>query len=251
MNETNVHLYDRSAPGWKRTEPILLSDFTARPFLLSWCQPIDGKRVLDLGCGEGYFSRQLKQQGAAYVEGVDIAREMIAGASAAEESEPLGIHYRVSDAAEFSGMQDEVFDLAVAVFLFNYVDQEKMTKIMKGVFRVLRRGGRFIFSVPHPMFPFLHEELPPFHFRRNGAGYFSGRNELFEGRIWRRDGTDLPVRCVHKTIDDYFKALAEAGFVSLPSIRELHVQPKHLKMDPKFFAPLQEKPLHLAFKIMR
>ena len=251
MNETNAHLYDRSAPNWKRTEPILLSDFTARPFLLSWCEPIHGKHILDLGCGEGYFSRQLKQRGAAYVEGIDSAKGMISGAIEAEESEPLGIHYRVSDAAKLSGIHDEAFDLVVAVFLFNYVDQETMATIMKGVFRVLCRGGRFVFSVPHPLFAFLHEEQPPFHFRRNGVGYFSGRNELFEGRIWRRDGADLPVRCIHKTIDDYFNALAEAGFASLPGVRELYVQPKHLEMDPQFFEPLKEKPLHLAFQITR
>ena len=35
MTEPNADVYDRSAPGWKRTEPILLSDFTVRPFLLS------------------------------------------------------------------------------------------------------------------------------------------------------------------------------------------------------------------------
>ena len=40
MNETNVHLYDRSAPGWKRTEPILLSDFTARPFCCPGANPL-------------------------------------------------------------------------------------------------------------------------------------------------------------------------------------------------------------------
>ena len=112
-------------------------------------------------------------------------------------------------------------------------------------------GGRFIFSVPHPFFAFLHEEQPPFYFRRNGADYFSGRNQLFEGRIWRRDGTNIPVRCVHKTFDDYFNSLAAAGFTSLPVIRELYAQPQHLKMDPDFFEPLKNKPLHLAFRIMR
>ena len=251
MNETNAHLYDRSAPDWKRTAPMLLSDFTARPFLLSWCEPIHGQRILDLGCGEGYFSRQLKQRGAAYVEGIDIAKGMIANAITSEEAEPLGVHYRVSDAVELPGMHDKPFDLVVAVFLFNYVDQETMVTIMKAVFRILRHGGRFVFSVPHPLFAFIHTEQPPFYFHRNESGYFSGRNKLFEGRLWRRDGTDVPVRCIHKTFDDYFKALAEAGFGSLPDVRELYVQPQHLNMDPKFFEPLQETPLHLAFHIIR
>ncbi|MFP6613590.1 MAG: methyltransferase domain-containing protein [Pirellulales bacterium] len=251
MNETNADLYNRSADDWKRTEPILLSDFTARPFLLSRCEPVCGLRVLDLGCGEGYFARQLKQRGAADVVGLDSSENMIDGALAAEKAEPLEIRYRVSDAGELSEFHDEEFDLVVAVFLFNYVDREKMTSIMKEVLRVLRRGGRFIFSVPHPFFAYLHKEQPPFYFQRNDAGYFSGRNELFEGRIWRRDGTHVPVRCIHKTVDDYFHALAAAGFTSLPAIQELHVQPKHLEFDPEFFEPLKDKPLHLAFQINR
>tara|TARA_B100000809_G_scaffold266506_1_gene329565 strand:- start:1851 stop:2606 length:756 start_codon:yes stop_codon:yes gene_type:complete len=250
MNETNAELYNRSASDWQRTEPILLSDFTARPFVLSWCKPIEGQHVLDLGCGEGYIARQLKKRGAARVEGIDISREMIAGATATEKAEPLGIHFQVGDASQPTGFDDETFDLVVAVFLFNYVDREQMTSIMKEAFRVLRSGGRFIFSVPHPCFPFLHEEQPPFYFQRDGAGYFSGRDRLFEGRIWRRDGTNVPVRCVHKTLDDYFHSLAAAGFTSLPAVRELYPQPEHLEMDPDFFGPLKDTPLHLAFHIV-
>jgi len=251
MIESNVALYNRAAVDWKRTEPVLLSDFTARPFMLSWCEPVQDKRVLDLGCGEGYFARQLAQRGAAQVDGIDSSEKMIDGAAAVEAADPMGIRYRVSDAAELSEFEDESFDLVVAVFLFNYVDCDKMTAIMRGVFRVLRPGGRFIFSVPHPFFPFLHEEQPPFFFQRDDAKYLSARDDLFEGRIWRRDGTDVPVRCIHKRLEDYFQALAAAGFNRLPEVRELHAQQKHLEMDPGFFAPLKDKPLHLAFRINR
>lgn len=251
MKERNVDLYNRSAHQWKRNKPVLLSDFTARPFLLSWCEPLHGQQVLDLGCGEGYVARQLKERGAEHVEGVDISEEMIDRAVEAENTLPLGIRYQVLDASQLSKFEDQQFDLVVAVFLFNYVDCQHMTIIMKEVFRVLRRGGSFIFSVPHPLFPFLHEEQAPFYFDRKGGGYFSTRNTLFEGRIWQRDGTDVPVRCIHKTVDDFFISLAASGFATLPSVRELYVQPEHLEMDPKFFFPLKDKPLHLAFRITR
>ena len=251
MSETTQTLYDRSARDWERTEPILLSDFTARPFVLSWCEPIAGQRVLDLGCGEGYFARQLKECGAASVEGIDSSSRMIDGARAAERASPLDIRYRVADATELSGFGDGDLDLVVAIFLFNYVEIEKMTTIMREVHRVLREGGRFIFAVPHPLFAFLHGEHPPFYFQRGEAGYFSGRNELFEGSIWRRDGTHVPVRCIHKTLDDYFRSLATAGFNSMPAVRELHARPGHLAMDPAFFSPLKDKPLHLAFQLTR
>jgi len=53
-------LYEESAADWKRVEPILLSDYSARPFVIDLCEPIVNKNILDLGCGEGYVGRDMK-----------------------------------------------------------------------------------------------------------------------------------------------------------------------------------------------
>ncbi len=70
-------LYDESAGDWKRVEPILLSDYSARPFVIDLCEPIVNKNILDLGCGEGYVGRELINRGAQYVHGIDISSRMI------------------------------------------------------------------------------------------------------------------------------------------------------------------------------
>ena len=67
---TTSELYDVAAPTWVRTEPVLLSDYTARPFVLDAAAPIKGHRVLALGCGEGYVSRQLAAHAPARLLGV-------------------------------------------------------------------------------------------------------------------------------------------------------------------------------------
>jgi len=72
-----------------------------------------------------------------------------------------------------------------------------------------------------------------------------------EGRIWRRDGGSTPVRCVHKTMADYLRAVAEAGWTSLPYLDELGVTAEHLALDPAFFGPLKGMPLHLLFELGR
>ena len=54
---------------------------------------LDGKRVMDLACGFGFYTRLLKQHGAAQVIGVDISPEMIRLAHQQEQAEPLGITY--------------------------------------------------------------------------------------------------------------------------------------------------------------
>lgn len=251
MVETTAALYNRSSQNWQRGEPILLSDFTARPFLLDWCAPVEGLDVLDLGCGEGYVARQLKQRGAKTLEGIDISEEMIKSAQEREASEQLGIRYRAGDASVLEMFEDASFDLVAAVFLFNYLDRAHTEATMTQVNRVLRPGGRFVFAVPHPSLSFMRGEEEPFYFARNGAGYFSGRDQQFEGKIWRRDGVGVAVRCVHKTLDDYFRALHGAGFTRLPDIHELHATDEHLAFDPAFFGPLEDQPLHLAFRIQK
>jgi toxoflavin synthase len=252
MTISTQKLYDEASEDWIRKEPTLLSDYTARPFLLDWCQPVAGLDVLDLGCGEGYFARNLKIRGAGNIEGVDLSPEMIQRAVAEESREELGIQYRTGDATELDAFPDDCFDLVVSVFLFNYLTREQTAQAMREIHRVLRPGGRFIFAVPHPSFAFSRESSEgqaPFYFTTGDSGYFSGRDQLFEGEIYRRDGVALAVRCVHKTLADYFSSLQSAGFSKLPEIEELHVTPEMLKTDEKFFGPLVDRPLHMAFRM--
>ena len=251
MTISTRELYDDASDDWQRTAPILLSDFTARPFLMEWCQPVDGLDVLDLGCGEGYFARGLKERGAGRIRGVDVSEEMIRGAQQRETKEQLGIEYRAGDAGDLPDIEDDAVDLCVAVFLFNYVDLARTRHIMREVHRVLRPGGRFVFAVPHPSLAFLGEKRAPFYFEPDGVGYFSGRDRQFEGEIWRRDGKSVPVRSVHKTMEDYLTGLRDAGFEKMPDVVELRATEEHLELDPEWFGPLRDLPLHVAFRLTR
>ena len=249
MSESTELLYDRASVDWTRTRPLLLSDYTARPFLLDWCKPIEGARILDLGCGEGYFARHLKRGGALSVEGIDLSRKMIERAKEQELRDDLGIRYRVGTAIALDCFPDESLDLVVAVFLFNYMDRKEMSRSMREIRRILKPGGRFVFAVPHPSLPFSGAQEPPFYFCPGEAGYFSGRDRLFEGEIFRLDGVAVPVRCVHKTFSDYFAAFAEVGFGLMPEVEELYVTMEMLDVDLNFFLPLLDQPLHAAFRL--
>ncbi|MBW4616954.1 MAG: class I SAM-dependent methyltransferase [Desmonostoc vinosum HA7617-LM4] len=245
------NLYNSTASQWIRSEPSSLSDFTARPFILELCEPITGLRVLDLGCGEGYCSRELRRRGAAQVHGIDLSQAMINAARSQEAEETLGISYEVGCATDLKQFDDGTIDLVVAVFLFNYLTTTQTQQCMAEVARLLSPGGRFVFSVPHPSFPYIHKGEYPFYFQVEGAGYFSKRDQQFPGRIWKRDGSWLNVQLVHKTLEDYFDALKNAGFNTMPTLRELKVTPEHLAVDESFFSPLIDIPLHLAIQISK
>ena len=249
--ETPQHLYNASASRWARSEPQCVSDYTGRPAVLALCEPAAGLRVLDLGCGEGYCARQLRHRGAREVTGLDLSAGMLQAALAQEQREPLGIRYLHGDAADLARFASQTFDLVLAMCLFNYLDLAAMTTCMGEVARVLRPGGHFVFAVPHPALPFLHPVAPPLYFAVRPGGYFSARDGHFPGRTWRRDGTPLEVQLRHKTLEDYFQALQVAGFHSLPVVRELHVTPEILAVDPAFFGPVLDVPLHLAMALTR
>jgi len=249
MNNTE-DIYNTTAELWARSEPRSLSDFTARPRIFDLCGDIRGLTVVDLGCGEGYCARVFEERGAAAVEGIELSKNMVALAQG-KQTENSIINYCCGDVSHLPyGAQ--YFDLAVGVFVFNYLSLEKTQSAFREIFRVLKPGGTFIFSVPHPSFPFIKTTaLEPFYFDMKGHGYFSARGKTFNGKIYCRDGKALLVQMIPKTLEDYFTTLKEAGFLSLPEIQELGITDEMLAMDADFFGPLVDTPLHLVFKIRK
>jgi SAM-dependent methyltransferase len=101
------------------------------------------KTVLDLACGEGFYTRQFKQHGAARVVGVDISPQMIELARAEEARKPLGIEYLVQDAGQLD--LPERFDLVVAAYLLNYArDRDQLLTMTRAISRSLKPGCRFV-----------------------------------------------------------------------------------------------------------
>jgi SAM-dependent methyltransferase len=104
---------------------------------------IRGLRVLDLACGEGFYTRQLAQAGAAEVVGVDISPVMIDMARNEEMRSPLGIEYCVADVGSLD--LGRAFDLVVGVYLLHYARSgESLGAMCASVARHLVAGGRFV-----------------------------------------------------------------------------------------------------------
>lgn len=245
-----AQVYNDNAKKWLRLTPSSLSDFTARPFVFEACGELNKRSVLDIGCGEGYCARELKRRGAGDYLGLDLSAQMIEAAQIQEAQDQLGIEYRACNVVEF--IPDRQFDLCIAVFLFNYLRVEDMQRVFSMVYKSLPPQGEFIFSVPHPFFPFVRaSQAAPFYFDATGKNYFTDVNEKFEGEIWKRSGEPLHVQCVHKTFSDYFDCLRHAGFSGMPELKELSVTPELVAMDEAFFSPLLNEPLHVLFKVKK
>ncbi len=102
-----------------------------------------GMSVLDVACGEGFYTRLLRQQGAAAVTGVDLSQGMIELARRQEELHQQGIEYVVGDAKQLN--LPAQYDLVVAAYLLNYAqDRQELAEMTRGIARCLKPGGRFV-----------------------------------------------------------------------------------------------------------
>ena len=115
-----------------------------------------GERVLDIACGNGLTSRRMAAIGAK-VLAFDFAPSMINYARARTEEHADQIQYQVLDAtdeAALVALGEGQFDAALCnMALF---DMAEIEPLMRALARLLRPGGRFVFSVLHPCFNHAH-----------------------------------------------------------------------------------------------
>jgi len=118
-----------------------------------------GERVLDIACGNGLSSRRLAALGAEVVA-FDFAAEMIAYALERTTKHAERIEYLVLDAtdeAALLALGEGQFGAALCnMALF---DMAEIEPLMRALARLLRPGGRFVFSVLHPCFNSSHLAL--------------------------------------------------------------------------------------------
>ena len=118
---------------------------------------ITGKRVLELGCGSGHYSRRLLKWGASFVLGVDISAGMIEEARARAKKINVGdrLSYHVADVSTTPDLSSSggPFDLVVGTWLLNYASSaEEMEGMWRTIARNLRPGGLFFgLTIPPPL----------------------------------------------------------------------------------------------------
>jgi ubiquinone/menaquinone biosynthesis C-methylase UbiE len=117
------------------------------PALRGLLPDLRGRRVLDLGCGFGWFCRWARQQGAAHVHGIDISEKMLTRARATTQDE--AITYTKAD-MENLDLPLASLDLVYSSLALHYV--ENLSRLLSQVRRALVFRGSLVFSVEHPIF---------------------------------------------------------------------------------------------------
>lgn len=109
--------------------------------------PIRDKRIVDLGCGYGWFCRWAQENGAASVLGLDLSEKMLAQARASTDADT--IEYRRAD-LEHLALPTDHFDLAYSSLTLHYL--EDLGRLFRTLYEALKPGGWLVFSIEHPIF---------------------------------------------------------------------------------------------------
>jgi ubiquinone/menaquinone biosynthesis C-methylase UbiE len=169
---------------------------------------LTGKDVLDLACGDGFYTRQFKLRGASNVVGVDLSAGMIALAEELEKAKPLSLTYVCCDAAAISF--DKQYDLICASYLLNYAHDEQSLKAMcDAIFKHLKPGGRFITINSNPDYRGTVESLMPYRFTRENKSFEEGAEIIY--RFYQSDDSFVSVTNFHLERATYNRVLASSG----------------------------------------
>jgi SAM-dependent methyltransferase len=117
------------------------------PSLRAMLPALPGLRVVDLGCGYGWFCRWAAAQGAARVLGLDLSEAMLARAQSFGAD--ARIVYEQADLAQLA-LPAGACDLVYSSLALHYIADAG--RLFAGVHRALAPGGRFVFSTEHPVF---------------------------------------------------------------------------------------------------
>ncbi len=138
-----AEIYDEFARQYKASKSLPFREHIEWYSYHKLLGDISQKSILDLACGEGYYTRRIKKMAAAKVVGVDISERMIELAKHQEENNSLGIDYFRGDVMALGKIGS--FDLVVASYLLNYARTKKqLLKMCQTISTNLKSGGRFV-----------------------------------------------------------------------------------------------------------
>lgn len=201
--------------------------------------PLEGRRVLDLGCGYGWHCRFAAEQGAKEVLGLDLSEKMLEKA----RSMGGGIRYRLCGIEDYE-YPKAAWDLVVSNLALHYV--EDLDRVFALVHRTLAEGGAFLFNIEHPVFT-------------AGVGQDWVRGPDGVSLYWPVDGYFLPgerstnflgcpVVKQHHTLTQILMGLRRAGF-ALDWVEE--AQPPENMLDLPGMKDELRRPMMLMVRAQR
>ncbi len=210
MSEQNIFDNAQFFEGYKsiRERDNNLNILLEQPAMARLLPDVQGKSVLDLGCGYGHNCMAFVSKGADRVVGIDISERMLEVARA--ESAHNRIEYVNMSMTDVHTLEGE-FDLIYSSLAFHYI--EDFEALAKDIYSKLNSGGCLLFSQEHPIVTATIDGKGHFNYDEEGnrVSYtFSNYNQMGKREMsWIIDG----VIKYHRPLGYIITTLAKAGFI--------------------------------------
>lgn len=168
------------------------------PVVLKLLGDMKNKKILDLACGNGYFSFKMAKK-QAIVTGVDYSKKLIDIA----KSKKSNVKFFVGDSSNMKFLKKNSFDFVISNMAFH--DIMKIEGTIKECARVLKKNGKLIFSIPHPAFHLAEKKKKGKEYYRIQKKYLSlytAKHPAFKN-----------VNYYHRPLGYYLKLLFKNSFV--------------------------------------
>ncbi len=194
------HRYTTAEPGEGPAGAVVYGTELPTEAELKLLGPVEGRRVLDLGCGAGRNAVALAQQGAKVI-GVDPSTDVLGRARERAEAAEVRVELHQAGLAELAFLRSDSIDAALSVMALATVDD--LARVFRQVHRVLKPEAPLVLSVPHPAFLLLDPTASdPLRVAR--------AYDDAAPRTWELDGRDVVDH--PRTFSDLFTTLQRANF---------------------------------------
>ena len=211
------------------------------PAIRAMLPSLTGKAVADLGCGFGWASRWMREQGAASVTGYDLSENMIARATA--QTADAAITYHRAD-LETLELPKAGFDLIYSALTFHYV--EDFDRLARMIGDALVAGGDLVFTIEHPIF--MAAQHPHWIVDQDGRKSWPVNGYSVEGER-RTDWFTKGVVKYHRTLATTLNTLIKTGF-QIRQINEFAPTAEQISALPDLAEEL-ERPMMLLLSLRK
>lgn len=229
------HAYDELAEAYaERIDTKPHNAYYERPATLSLLPDINGKLVLDAGCGPGVYAEWLLAHGADVVA-LDANQNMVRLAK-----QRLGDKVPVLLAnleAPLDFLADASFDLIISPLVMDYIRDWEAT--FAEFHRVLRPGAYLVFSIGHP--------FQEYDLRRPTSNYFALEKVNY---LWRGFGKPVNMPSYRRPLSAVINPLLKTGFILEQILEPLPTQ-EFKEDEPDEYEQLMRSPGFMCLRARR
>lgn len=210
-----------------------------RPIIYELMGDLQNKSILDLGCGDAAFGKELLNKGARFYTGIEGSEQIVKAAILNLTSDNGTIFQETMESYSYPTNE---YDLVTSRFAIHYISTINL--LFQNVHNTLKDRGKFVFSVQHPL------TTSSFVSKQTGdrRGNWVVDDYFLEGER-KEPWIDQIVVKYHRTIETYYRALTDTGF-TITDLREGTPKREHFSSDEEF-KRRQRIPVVLAFSCVK